>query len=291
MTTPTIQHWLTSVARTAGLPGAEGLDIASDTATAAAWVEVTRVTGVDDVTLAGAVAEHFRLDPGDVGEADPQAHRLVPAPLARRLGVLPLSCSDRTLVVATADPVSLEGEREIGRISDRAVVFRVAPPARIREAIEAAYGDGEEARHEVPALGPDVRGVRRILVVEDEPETRLLLRSVLEREEYEVYEAGDGESALEVLDDVGGFHLLTLDLKLPGINGLEVLEKIRRRPRWRHLPVIVATGHGDPDVEVRLFEAGADDFVVKPVDPRRFILRVQAVLRRRAVAEDDAGTP
>jgi DNA-binding response OmpR family regulator len=48
-----------------------------------------------------------------------------------------------------------------------------------------------------------------------------------------------------------------------------------------NLPVVVATGSDDPGVEMELFEAGADDFVVKPVDPRRFLLRVQAVLRRR----------
>lgn len=281
----TIQHWLTSVARAAELPGAEELSVSSDEETAPAWEAVTTATGVGEEELARAVAGHFRLDVADVERGDPQAYRLVPGGLARKLDVLPLEYSDRTLVVATADPVSLEAEREIGRISDRTVVYRVAPPGRIREGIAAVYGEQDAPRHEVPDLGPDVRGVQRILVVEDDPDTRHLLRTVLEKESYEVVEAADGEAALEVLDETGGFHLVTLDLKLPGIGGLEVLEKVRRRPRWRHLPVIVATGYGDPEVEVMLFEAGADDFIVKPVDPRRFILRVQAVLRRRSAEE------
>lgn len=282
----TIQHWLTSVARAAGLPGADDLSVASDTDTPAAWDTVTMASGIDEDELARAVADHFRLEVADVEAADVQAHKLVPAALARKLDVLPLSYSDRTLVVATADPVSLELEREIGRISDRTVVYRVAPPARIRKGIDAVYPQEEQPRHEVPALGPDARGVHRVLVVEDDPETRLLLRTVLEKKDYEVVEAEDGETALETLDEMGGFHLLTLDLKLPGIGGLEVLEKVRRRPRWKHLPVIVATGYGDPEVEVMLLEAGADDFIVKPVDPRRFILRVEAVLRRRGDGED-----
>ena len=278
---PTIEHWLTSVARAAELPGADELTLDSDQETAEAWEAVTAATGVDDDELARAVADHFRLEVGDVDAADPQAHRLVPGGLARKLGVLPLGYSDRTLTVASADPVSLEAEREIGRISDRTVVYQVAPPARIREGIETAYQREEPPRHAVADLPPDVRGVERILVVEDDPDTRHLLRSVLEKEGYEVVGAEDGEAALDLLDETGGFHLLTLDLGLPGIGGLEVLEKLRRRPRWRHLPVIVATGYGDPEVEVMLFEAGADDFIVKPVDPRRFVLRVQAVLRRR----------
>lgn len=279
-----IQHWLTAVARAADLPGADEMELDADSETSAAWDAVMATSGAPADELARAVADHFHLEVADLDEAAARAHKLVPASLARKLDILPLTCSDRTLVVATADPVSLEAERELDRISDRAVVYRVAPPEEIRARVERTYAEADEPRHQVPSLGPEARGVRRVLVVEDDPDSRLLLRSVLEQEGFEVIEAEDGETALEVLDEEGGFHLMTLDLKLPGMEGLEVLEKVRRRPRWKHLPVVVATAHGDPEVEIELFEAGADDFIVKPVDPRRFTLRVQAVLRRRGAS-------
>lgn len=280
----TIQHWLTAVARAAGLPGADELELNPDAETASAWEAVAAASGITDDELARAVADHFHLEVARAADAEPRAHTLVPAAVARKLGVLPLSCSDRTLVVATADPVSLEAERELDRISDRTVVYRVTPPEEIGERIDRIYEEDDAPRHEVPALGPETEGTRRVLVVEDEPESRLLLRSVLEQEGFEVFEAEDGETALEILDREGSFHLMTLDLALPGIGGLEVLERLRGRPRWRHLPVVVATAHGDPETEVELFEAGADDFIVKPVDPRRFALRVQAVLRRKGAS-------
>ena len=66
------------------------------------------------------------------------------------------------------------------------------------------------------------------------------------------------------------------------MHGLEVLRNIRSRLATGSLPVIVATGTDDPATEMELFEAGADDFVVKPVDPRRFLLRIRAVLRWRS---------
>lgn len=279
----TIQHWLTAVSRTADLPGADELSIDSETETPAAWDLVTAKAGITPWELAGAVAQHFRLEVADFDAMMPEAHNLIPGTLARRLGILPLGYSDRSLKVATGDPVSLKIERELGLISDRSIGYAIAPPSAIREVVERIYDWDEAPRYEVPEL--DELGVAHVLVVEDDPEQRLLLRSALEEGPFEVTEAEDGETALERLEE-GGVDLVTLDLNLPGMKGIEVLETIRRRPRSRRLPVIVATGYGDPEVEVLLFQTGADDFVVKPVDPQRFLLRVEAVLRRRGLGEN-----
>lgn len=286
----TIQHWLTAVARAADLSGADDLTMGSETDTDTAWKRVTREAGITAWQLAETVARHFKLDVADLDAASPQAHNLIPGSLAQRLCVLPLTYTDRTLDVATADPVGLHTEQQLGLISDRTVRYEVAPPNAIREAVRATYeveDEGEEeaevkqeSAYEIPEL--DAGGAPRVLVVDDDPEMRVLLRRVLEGGPFEVTEAEDGETALEKLAE-GGIDLVTLDLNLPGMKGTEVLEEIRRRPGSRDLPVVVATGYGDPEVEIRLFEAGADDFVVKPVDPRRFLLRVEAVLRRRGV--------
>ena len=124
-------------------------------------------------------------------------------------------------------------------------------------------------------------GGPHVLVVDDDPDARLLLRTVLEDRGFRVEEAPDGPEALDILERGGGFDLVTLDLNMKKMEGLEVLKRIRGRLATAAVPVVVATASDDPMVEMGLFEAGADDYVVKPVDPPRFMLRIQAVLRRR----------
>lgn len=276
---PVIQHWLVGVARAASLGGAAELDIASDADTVAAWDLVSMSAGVEPQGLAEVVAHHYRLSVADLGAGDPHAFRLVPGRMARRLQVLPLRYSDRFLWVATADPVSLETEKHLGHVSGRSIHFEVSPPGPLADAIEDRYP--QEEVHEIPPLDPSARGGPRILVVDDSPDTRHLLRTVLEKAGYRVTEAADGTEAMDLLADRDDpFVLATLDLEMPEMPGLEVMRRIRKQATTRALPVIVATGLGDPEVEMELFEAGADDFIVKPVDPRRLLLRIEAVLRR-----------
>ena len=85
-----------------------------------------------------------------------------------------------------------------------------------------------------------------------------------------------------MIDLPHGGEDFTADLGLPGLQGDEVLAKLRQLPATANLPVIVLTGSPDPDLEVRLMEEGADDYIRKPLEPRRFITRVRAALRRAA---------
>jgi len=281
---PEIQHWIVSIARQAALPGANELDIPASVSSEEAWSAVAAATGTDPEALAGLVANHFRLRRADFDTAELVATRLIPGSLARRLGVLVFHCTDRVVTVATADPVSLEVEKEIADHTARTVTFEIAPPGELQRAIEKAYDPPPEpSTHVLPSLAET--GPARILVVDDEADARLLLRTVLESRGYEVVEAGSGEEALEL---VGGAALVTLDLRMGGMSGLDVLRKIRSRMDTGMTPVVVATGVDDPETEMQLFEAGADDFVVKPVDPPRFLLRVEAVLRRHGARRTGA---
>ncbi|MCL7452765.1 MAG: response regulator transcription factor [Anaerolineae bacterium] len=129
----------------------------------------------------------------------------------------------------------------------------------------------------------------RILVVDDEPAIVQVIRDRLLREGYEVRAAGDGPAALaSVAQDLP--DLMILDLMLPGIDGLEVLRRLRQGgEEAAGLPVIVLTARDDEvDVIVGL-ELGADDYVVKPFNPRELVARVRAVLRRRREALALAG--
>lgn len=279
---PVIQHWLVTVVRSAGLPGAPELSFESDAGIAEAWDLTCMALGISVEELAGHVAKHFRLQVADLAVADPHAVRLVPRSVAERLGVVPLTYTDRTLMVATADPIRLDAEREIGAIAARTTFFQVAPPEAVIEAIAARYPAVTE-EHRIPALMSDQLPSLHILVVDDDVDTRLLLRTALQGEGFRVSEAADGPEALEILAGREAIHLVTLDLLMEKMHGVEVLRRIRGRVKTAALPVVVATGSDDPETEMELFEAGADDFVVKPLDPRRFVLRVQAVLRRYGV--------
>ena len=119
-----------------------------------------------------------------------------------------------------------------------------------------------------------------ILVVDDEPAIVTVIRERLEGEGFRVRAAGNGEAALAALQEP--LDLIILDLMLPDLDGFEVLRRLRQA--GSDLPVIILTARDDDiDVVVGL-ELGADDYVVKPFNPRQLVARVRAVLRRRAEA-------
>jgi len=122
-----------------------------------------------------------------------------------------------------------------------------------------------------------------ILVVDDEPAIVQVIGERLRREGYQVRIAGDGGTALAALADEGEPpHLLILDLMLPDMDGLDLLRTLRGA--GSNIPVIILTARDD-DVDVIVgLELGADDYVVKPFNPRELAARVRAVMRRRAEA-------
>jgi two-component system, OmpR family, response regulator ResD len=115
-----------------------------------------------------------------------------------------------------------------------------------------------------------------ILVVDDEERIRRLLRMYLEKENFVIDEAEDGETALQMATDKD-YDLVLLDVMLPGIDGVEVCSRLRQ---YKSTPVIMLTAKGEEANRVSGFEVGADDYVVKPFSPREVIYRVKAILRR-----------
>ncbi|WP_026689436.1 response regulator transcription factor [Alteribacter aurantiacus] len=121
----------------------------------------------------------------------------------------------------------------------------------------------------------------KLLVVDDEERIRRLLKMYLERENYEVKDAENGEQALEMsLEE--DFDLILLDLMMPGIDGIEVCEELRKH---KATPVIMLTAKGEEANRVQGFEAGTDDYIVKPFSPREVVLRVKALLRRASTTK------
>ena len=118
-----------------------------------------------------------------------------------------------------------------------------------------------------------------VLVVEDEAPLVTMLRYNLEREGFQVCEAGDGEEALVQIAERRP-DLVLLDWMLPLVSGIEVCRRIRRSPETRSLPVIILTARGEETDRVRGLDSGADDYVVKPFSPSELVARLRAVMRR-----------
>ncbi len=118
----------------------------------------------------------------------------------------------------------------------------------------------------------------RVLVADDEPAIRKVVRDALEREGHEVVSAIDGREALERFEE-GGFDLVVTDLAMPNLGGLELVQEIRRRRAAT--PILVLTVKNEEREKVRMLDAGADDFVTKPFGVAELLARARALLRRR----------
>lgn len=119
---------------------------------------------------------------------------------------------------------------------------------------------------------------KKILVVDDEKNIRLTLTQALEPLDIPVQTAGDGGEALERLQE-SPFSLVLLDLKLPGLDGMEVLRRIKES--WPQVPVVMMTAHGTIEYAVEAMKLGAVDFLRKPFSPAEIREIVQKVLARQ----------
>ncbi|MBM4762163.1 response regulator transcription factor [Bacillus sp. B15-48] len=116
----------------------------------------------------------------------------------------------------------------------------------------------------------------KVLVVDDEERIRRLLKMYLERENYIIDEAEDGNEAL-AKSLANDYDVILLDLMMPGKDGIEVCRELREK---KSTPVIMLTAKGEEVNRVQGFEVGTDDYIVKPFSPREVVLRVKAMLRR-----------
>ena len=126
----------------------------------------------------------------------------------------------------------------------------------------------------------------RILIVEDDPTQRRILEELVKRFGFESLSADGGLKGLEVLNGQSGgtIELVILDLMMPGMDGLEFLEKMQGVRG--DLPVIVQTAQGSIETVIKAMRAGADDFVVKPVSPERLKISIQNLLKVNALTEE-----
>lgn len=122
-----------------------------------------------------------------------------------------------------------------------------------------------------------------ILIAEDDTNTRKLMSAVLRQNGYNVIPAADGEEALELLEEEH-VDLMILDIMMPRLDGYKLTEKVRESGRT--VPVLMVTAKEAQADKVRGFKAGADDYMVKPVDEEEMLWRITALLRRAQIANE-----
>lgn len=121
-----------------------------------------------------------------------------------------------------------------------------------------------------------------ILAVDDEPANRALLRKLLNHHGYDVVEAFDGPSALRAIAEHDP-DLVCLDVMMPGVDGIEVCQRLRRQPEHARLPILLLTALDRPEDKARGLEAGANDFLSKPFDESELSARLRSLLRSKAL--------
>ncbi len=118
-----------------------------------------------------------------------------------------------------------------------------------------------------------------ILIVDDEPDIREVIRFALENAQFRVIEAGHADDARKLLA-TEELDLILLDWMLPGRSGLELATQLKQNPKTRFIPIIMISARGEEEDRVKGLETGADDYIAKPFSSREMVARVKAVLRR-----------
>lgn len=128
-----------------------------------------------------------------------------------------------------------------------------------------------------------------ILLIDDDFELCELLADYLKPEGFKITSVHDGESGLRAaVSEAGKYDLIVLDVMLPGMNGFEVLRRLRS---GFDTPVLMLTARGEEEDRITGFEMGADDYLTKPFNPRELIARARAILRRIRDQRDESASP
>ena len=129
-------------------------------------------------------------------------------------------------------------------------------------------------------------GLRHILVADDEPHIGRIIKMKLENGPFRVTLAYDGQEALEILERESGIDLVLLDLMMPRMSGMDVLEIVRKREEWKDLPCIILTAAGADQHQKDAMKTGATDFLTKPFSPKKLYA---LVAKLTGVAQEDSG--
>lgn len=131
--------------------------------------------------------------------------------------------------------------------------------------------------------------LQKVLLVDDEPDILELLRYNLEREGLKVFTASNGRDGLKMAKSERP-DLIVLDIMMPGMDGVEVCNQLRSLPEFKQTLIAFLTARGEDYSQIAGFDAGADDYITKPVKPKVFVSKVKALLKRSGIVQGDVRT-
>jgi CheY-like chemotaxis protein len=194
------------------------------------------------------------------------------------------------IIVHTAKDLSQEEEANLSSLTSAVVVEDATSPERILEEVSLFL------HRPVAVLGPPLRKMlesvadkgtalagKTVLVVDDDMRNIYALSSVLEMSQINVVCAQDGKKALEELAANPTIDLVLMDIMMPEMDGYQALREIRKMGRFNSLPIIAVTAKAMPGDRERCIEAGASDYISKPVDPARLLSLLRVWLHPKTV--------
>ncbi|HEV8631336.1 MAG TPA: HAMP domain-containing protein [Thermoanaerobaculia bacterium] len=243
-------------------------------------VETTTVASAEDAlgALAGAPYDCLVLDlklPGMSGMELIQTIKENEA--LRRMPV----------IVYTGKELSREEQNGLAQLADTVIVKDVRSPERLLDEtalflhrVEASLPEVKRRMLRTLAHGDPLLKGRRVLVVDDDVRNIFAITSVLERHEMEVKYAENGHDALARLAEEDGIDAVLMDIMMPEMDGYEAMRRIRQQPKFKNLPIIALTAKAMKGDREKCIQAGASDYVTKPVDPDQLISLLRVWLYR-----------
>lgn len=127
--------------------------------------------------------------------------------------------------------------------------------------------------------------MKRILIVDDEVGARTLIGIMLDRGGFKVSKAKDANEALNLLEKEGNPDMIILDVMMPGMDGIELCRAIRRRSDAQEIPILILSARGDTESVLRGMDAGATDYIPKPILHHDLVAKVRQLLKMNVVPE------
>jgi len=238
----------------------------------------------DEQTVYRALASAAHLPFADLKTVHPSplAQHLVPVSVLRRHEVLPLAVDDKEIRYVTATPYDQEADRAVSMSTGRPTMAMLTCRSDLLKALAADFaGASHPSSTPKPSSGrPAVSPRPSVLIADDEATTRTLVRLLLERDGYRVFEAFNGKHALDIAaaQDV---DLFVMDLLMPELDGYGAILALRHQERHAATPIVVVTTEEGPVVEKQVLDLGADDYILKPFEPTNLTSRIKAAFRRQ----------
>jgi HAMP domain-containing protein/CheY-like chemotaxis protein len=200
-----------------------------------------------------------------------------------------LNRPDLPVIIYTGKELSPKEETQLRRVSDAIIVKEASSPERLLaetalflHRVEANLPEQKRRMLEQLHRRDPVLAGRKVLVVDDDVRNIFALTSVLESHEMQVVHAENGREGIELLRNTDGVEVVLMDIMMPGMDGYEAIREIRRDERFKNLPIIALTAKAMKADRDRCIEAGASDYISKPLDVDQLLSLLRVWLYDRA---------